>query len=112
MKDSQFIKMESQSDNDVINDTELLEIRQQGQRTNRPRQKMKIEATSVDLKKNVKCKRLLGDLVKAMKPLSAKVDNDVQSYWFFGKHVTERLNSMRKENAICALRDIQELLNG
>lgn len=44
-----------------------------------------------------------------MNPL---VDNyETHQYWFFGKHVTERLNHMRKLDADCASRDILKLLN-
>lgn len=44
-----------------------------------------------------------------MEPLVNREKNR-ESYGFFGKHVAERLNSMRENDAECAARDIMKLL--
>lgn len=100
----EVVKEEARSDTE---DTRLLNIRQRGQRTNRPRCKTSSSTSA----KNNKCIRVLDDLIQAMKPLSSSVSNEDTSYWFFGKHVTERLNNMREEDAECASRDILMLLD-
>ncbi|KAG6448522.1 uncharacterized protein LOC115442427 [Manduca sexta] len=89
-------------------DKELLTIRQRGQRTDRPRRKMKFHPNI----KDIDCQKVLDDLRIAMRPLITNTnnDNEDQSYWFFGKHITERLNCMRTEDAECASRDILALL--
>lgn len=37
--------------------------------------------------------------------------NKDKQYWFFGRHVTERLNCMRKLDADCASREIMKILS-
>lgn len=85
-----------------------LNIRQRGQRTNRPRHKMGILQKG---RKTSKCKQVLDDLLHAMKPLETQPLPDTE-YWFFGKHVTERLNAMRPIDAEAASTIIINLLNG
>ncbi|XP_053616185.1 uncharacterized protein LOC128678591 [Plodia interpunctella] len=82
-------------------DSGVLCLRQRGERTNRPRHKDHNNKVN-------KCKRVLDDLVKAMEPLVKlpRSPQESQHYWFFGKHVTERLNSMSERDAECASRDI------
>lgn len=63
-------------------------------------------------KDNDNCKRVLDDLVKAMKPLAqaaSKQEMHCQSYWYLGRHVTERLNAMNPINAECAGSEIMAL---
>lgn len=64
-------------------------------------------------KKTMSCKRVLDDLVNAMKPLSQKLEESSkksnQDYWFFGKHVVERLNRMKSCDADSASQKIVEL---
>lgn len=82
-----------------------LTIRQRGQRTNRPRIRKLIAKP-----KNSKCKRVIDDLITAMKPLTNTTQQQDQSYWFFGKHVTETLNNMRDVDSDMAIRDIMRVL--
>lgn len=97
---------------DSTDDVDLLQIRQRGQRTDRPRNKENIQFTPIDQKKKVKCRRLLEDLLKSMKPLSdMQMEEYSDNYWFFGKHVIERLNSMREEDSICASKEIMKLIS-
>ncbi|XP_072945399.1 uncharacterized protein [Epargyreus clarus] len=98
------VKEEFQSD---IDDLGLLKIRQRGQRTDRPRHRIKERIDKVE--KSDKCKRVLDDLLIAMAPLGVDVED--QQYWFFGKHVTERLNAMRDVDAKCASREILNILS-
>ncbi|XP_061380903.1 uncharacterized protein LOC133319684 [Danaus plexippus] len=79
---------------------EALGIRQRVQRTDRPRRRDK-------RKHNDKCVRVIEDLAKAVSPLAS--DEPGTQYWFLGRHVTERLNAMEKNNADCAARDIIKL---
>lgn len=88
-------------------DTRSLNIRQRGQRTDRPRHKT-LNTTSIS---NNKCIKVLDDLIQAMKPFSNSGNDEDTSFWFFGRHVTQRLNSMREEDAECASRDILMLLD-
>nr|XP_026496117.1 uncharacterized protein LOC113400681 [Vanessa tameamea] len=85
-------------------DVDLVGIRQRGQRTDRPRKKIKNKADNSN-----KCIQILDDLVKALNPLLEKKSENSR-YWYFGKHVTEQLNAMRKIDAECASRDIMLLL--
>ncbi|CAG9782439.1 unnamed protein product [Diatraea saccharalis] len=85
----------------------LLRIRQRGQRTDRPRRKTSL-LSSIP---TVKCITVIEDLVTAMKPLSSVKSDQKSSYWFFGRHVTERLNCMREEDAESASREIMKLLS-
>lgn len=79
-------------------------IRQRGERADRP------QLESVKNKpKSGKCVQVLDDLINAMRPLVQKSYPE-QSYWFFGKHIVERLNCMRKVDSDCASRDIMKLL--
>ncbi|XP_063537919.1 uncharacterized protein LOC134747245 [Cydia strobilella] len=87
-------------------DPELLQIRQRGQRTDRPRRRAPISKK----KKNTKCKKVLDDLLIAMKPLVSNIPSDTNNYWFFSRHVTERLNCMRDEDALAAGQEIMKLL--
>lgn len=90
------VKEETYSEiEDVVN------IRQRAERTNKPRRKSKANSN--------KCVQVLDNLIQAMKPLVRRTYPE-QSYWFFGKHVTERLNCMRDMDAKCASRDIMNLL--
>ncbi|CAH2268485.1 uncharacterized protein LOC120625143 [Pararge aegeria] len=84
-------------------DTEL-NIRQRGERTNRPRRKSikKLGHTS-------NCKKVLDNLITTMTPL-LNTSSQKSQYWFFGRHVTERLSAMRKIDAECASRGIVQLL--
>lgn len=82
-----------------------LTIRQRGQRTNRPRTQKLIPKP-----KNSKCKRVIDDLIMAMKPLTSAAQQQDQSYWFFGKHVTERLNNMKDIDSDIAIREIMRVL--
>ncbi|XP_038218877.1 uncharacterized protein LOC119837381 [Zerene cesonia] len=88
-----------------INETDILNIRQTGQRTDRPRKKNKSKRNKVN-----KCKELLDNLLVSMTPFN--VSEQSQPYWFFGRHVTERLNAMRPLDAKCAGREILKLLEG
>ncbi|XP_049878511.1 uncharacterized protein LOC126375566 [Pectinophora gossypiella] len=102
------VKEESHSDAD-----DTLTIRQRGQRTDRPRWRPKV----ITKTKNSKCKRVIEDLVKAMKPLRnmSTSEQGMQSYWFFGKHVTERLNCMSDidaKNARCNILKVLEEFDG
>lgn len=83
-------------------------IRQRGQRTDRPRKKKK-EMTNYNHR--TKCKQVIDELLQTLKPVSVEPVSD-QLYWFFAKHVTERLNSMRKLDADSAAHDILKLLEG
>jgi hypothetical protein len=83
----------------------MLRIRQRGQRTDRPRRKLLKFS-----KPSIKCTKVIDDLVKAMKPLTYCKET-TKPYWFFGKHVTERLNCMREEDADSAGKAIMELLD-
>ncbi|KAJ8728579.1 hypothetical protein PYW07_006275 [Mythimna separata] len=98
------VKEEQQSE--LENDFEL-NIRQRSRRTDRPRRKAKTLQKS---NKKSKCKQVIDDLLLAMNPLVAEPMPD-QNYWFFGKHVTERLNSMRRIDSDSACHDIMSLLN-
>ena len=98
------VKEEQQSE--IENDFKV-NIRQRSRRTDRPRRKTKPLPKSI---KQTKCKQVIDDLLLAMNPLVADMLPD-QNYWFFGKHVTERLNSMRSMDANSACRDIISLLN-
>lgn len=90
------LKTESESNETLIN------IRQRVQRTNRPRKKTK--------NKFKQCKDVLDNLVFAMAPLNVSAEGS--TYWFFGRHVTERLNALRPIDAKCARREILKLLEG
>ena len=92
------VKEESPSS---YNDELGFAIRQRGQRINGPRRTKKAK---------IKCQRVIDDLVKAMKPITGVSENPEQTFWFFGKHVTERLNSMRQEDAESASQDIIKVL--
>lgn len=98
------VKEEQQSEfeNDMV-----LNIRQRSQRTDRPRHKTRILNKS---NRKTKCKQIIDDLLLAMKPLASDPLLE-QSYWFFGKHVTEQLNSMRRIDAESAANEIVNLLN-
>lgn len=98
------VKEEQQSEfeNDMV-----LNIRQRSQRTDRPRHKTRILNKS---NRKTKCKQVIDDLLLAMKPLASDPLLE-QSYWFFGKHVTEQLNSMRRIDAESAANEIVNLLN-
>lgn len=98
------VKEEQQSE--LENDLEI-NIRQRSRRTDRPRHKTKLLPKSV---KKTRCKQVINDLLMAMNPFVAEVLPE-QNYWFFGKHVTERLNSMRSIDAHSACHDIMSLLN-
>ncbi|KPI98267.1 hypothetical protein RR46_09483 [Papilio xuthus] len=98
------MKEELQSDMEEIN----LGIRQRGKRTDRPRRKFK-SPTKI-IKKQNKCVNFIDNLLIAMKPISEPCTDNMQ-YWFFGRHVTERLNAMRDVDAACAIRDIMAYLN-
>ncbi|XP_023950246.2 uncharacterized protein LOC112054626 [Bicyclus anynana] len=82
----------------------ILNIRQRGERTNRPRRKAikKLDNTNG-------CKKVLDSLIKTMTPLLNTSTNKSQ-YWFFGRHITERLNAMRKVDADCASHEIMRLV--
>ncbi|XP_045453656.1 uncharacterized protein LOC123662935 [Melitaea cinxia] len=95
------VKEENQIDYEVD-----LGIRQRGQRTDRPRKKSQKITNNID-----NCKQVLDDLIKAMSPLLEHTAEGSQ-YWFFGKHVTERLNAMREIDADCASQEIMKLLEG
>ncbi|XP_059062386.1 uncharacterized protein LOC131855158 [Achroia grisella] len=99
------VKEELQSDFD---DGGILKIRQRGQRTNRPRH---VPSKNKKVNKNNKCKQFIDDLVRTMEPLNNENEHQFQSYFFFGKHITERLNSMRDIDAECAAREIINLLD-
>lgn len=93
------VKEESQSlYNPVLN------IRQRGERTNRPKRRPINKFTRTS-----DCKKVLDDLLKAMNPL-LNTSMEKRQYWYFGRHVTERLNAMRKIDAECASREIVQLL--
>ncbi|KAI5638974.1 alcohol dehydrogenase transcription factor myb/SANT-like domain-containing protein [Phthorimaea operculella] len=98
------VKEELQSDID-----ETIAIRQSSKRTDRPRKKFQ---RPLKHKSNTKCKNVLDDLVQAMKPLTkmTPTEHEDQSYWHFGKHVTERLNSMKEIDAECARNEIVRVL--
>ncbi|XP_068623164.1 uncharacterized protein [Battus philenor] len=102
------VKEESQSDTEELE----FEIRQRDHRTDRPRRRRKLKTPLKKLRKGNKCMSFLNDLLIAMKPLTAppSPDRNVQ-YWFFGRHVAERLNAMREIDATSACRDILSLLN-
>lgn len=104
MSTSLNIKGEHQSE--LENDFEL-NIRQRSRRTDRPRRKEIVQQKS---NKKSKCKQVINDLLQAMNPLVAEPLPE-QNYWFFGKHVTERLNSMRRIDSDSACQDIMRLLN-
>ncbi|KAL0830081.1 hypothetical protein ABMA28_003538 [Loxostege sticticalis] len=95
------VKQEAQSDFD---DNGLLRIRQRGQRTDRPRRKVTYSRVQTS-----QCKKVIDNLINAMEPLVNREKNR-ESYGFFGKHVAERLNTMRENDAECAARDIMKLL--
>ncbi|XP_013141376.1 PREDICTED: uncharacterized protein LOC106105545 [Papilio polytes] len=95
------MKEESQSDMEEIK----LGIRQRGKRTDRPRRQFK--TPTMRIKKN-KCVSFIDNLLIAMKPISEPSD---MQYWFFGRHVTERLNSMRDIDASSASKEIIAYLN-
>ncbi|CAF4763221.1 unnamed protein product [Pieris macdunnoughi] len=80
----------------------LISIRQRGQHIDRPKKKTK--------KKFKQCKDILDNLLIAMAPL--KTSSEGSSYWYFGRHVTERLNAMRSIDAKCAGQEILKLLEG
>ncbi|RVE51185.1 hypothetical protein evm_004150 [Chilo suppressalis] len=88
-------------------DNEALRIRQRGQRTDRPRRK----TSSVLRKSREQCMAVIEDLLTAMKPINNMNSDQTDSYWFFGRHVTERLNCMREEDAESACEEIMKLLN-
>lgn len=120
------VKEEFNSD---LDDLGLLMIRQQCRRTDRPRGNIECEDSEQTSRKRIprkdahrntkstknKCNRVIGDLVNAMKPLTKNplgtLSPPEQSYWFFGKHVIERLNSMRQIDAECASREIMNILD-
>lgn len=52
----------------------------------------------------------MDDLLHAMKPLDIQPLPDME-YWFFGKHITERLNAMRPIDAEATSTEIINLLN-
>lgn len=83
-----------------------LSIRQRGQRTNRPRKQILITKA-----KNTNCEQIIDDLITAMKPLINTNQTQDQSYWFFGKHVTEQLNNMRDADSDIAVREILRVLD-
>lgn len=93
------VKEESQS---IYNP--VLNIRQRGERTNRPKRRPINKFTRTS-----ECKKVLDDLLKAMNPL-LNTSMEKRQYWYFGRHVTERLNAMRKIDAECASREIVQLL--
>lgn len=105
-KDS--IKEENDHEN---NEDTLTNIIESNKRTNRPRHKVTIKLKPIDQNKNMNCKNLLDDLLLSMQPLTKNNVLEDQNYWFFGKHVVERLNSMRNEDSNCAIRDITQLLD-
>ncbi|XP_062527978.1 uncharacterized protein LOC101744637 [Bombyx mori] len=91
----------------VNNDLEI-KIRQRSQRSDRPRRK-KVKTLN---KNGSKCMRIIDDLVKAVNPLANAVGKtEDERYWFFGKHVTEQLNTMRTNDAECACQEIMTLLD-
>ncbi|CAK1588961.1 unnamed protein product [Parnassius mnemosyne] len=98
------VKEELESDIDDIQ----LGIRQRGKRTDRPRRRFKSPLKKI--KKGSKCIRFIDDLVQAVKPISSETSADYVQFWFFGRHVTERLNAMREIDASCASRDILAFL--
>lgn len=83
-----------------------LNIRQQGQRTDRPRRKSKLVHKS---NRKTKCKEIIDNLLTSMKPLVSEPRQD--QYWFFGKHVADRLNAMRTVDSESACQDIMKLLD-
>lgn len=92
-------------------DDNTLALRQRSQRTDRPRSRKPL--SRMRQIKDIKCKKILNDLVSAMKPLRRAVsrqDSHNQSYWFFGRHVTERLNALSPQNSESAARDILNLI--
>ncbi|XP_045778547.1 uncharacterized protein LOC123876361 [Maniola jurtina] len=93
------VKVESQPEYDTA-----LNIRQRGERTNRPRRK-----TVKTLSHSSNCKRVLDKLIKSMTPL-LNTSTEKSQYWFFGRHIAERLTAMRKVDAECASREILQLL--
>ncbi|GBP70305.1 hypothetical protein EVAR_52324_1 [Eumeta japonica] len=102
------VKEEVQSDIEE----NLLEIRQRGQRTDRPRHRGRVHLELKRHRDSDKCKRVLNDLIRTIAPLTeTPLQDSQQTYWFFGKHVVERLNNMRPLDARCATHEIFELLN-
>ncbi|CAK1542483.1 unnamed protein product [Leptosia nina] len=79
-----------------------INLRQRGQHIYSP-QKYKSSK-----RKMKQCKEVLDNLIVTMSPLN--VPSQGQNYWFFGRHVTERLNTMRLVDAKCARREILKLL--
>ncbi|XP_011554515.3 uncharacterized protein LOC105385781 [Plutella xylostella] len=106
---SLLIKRECQSD---LEDN-IISLRQWNQRTDRPRNKLKKKISTKPKKKDV-CKNVLDNLLIALRPLAEGTEESVgnQSYWFFGRHVTERLNEMSANNADNACREIMAILAG
>ncbi|XP_073954412.1 uncharacterized protein [Choristoneura fumiferana] len=98
------VKVEFQSD---LEETDL-QIRQRGQRTDRPRRRA---IASKPKKTKNRCKKVLDELLIAMRPLATNGSTETNNYWFFSRHVTERLNCMSEENAAAARNEIMRLLD-
>ncbi|KOB66039.1 Uncharacterized protein OBRU01_19011 [Operophtera brumata] len=73
-------------------------------RTDRPRHKKIIKQ-----KKSSKCLKVIDNLIEALNPLLKIAPKP--SYWFFGKHVAERLDCMRDVDAESASQEIMRLFN-
>ncbi|PZC80766.1 hypothetical protein B5X24_HaOG213990 [Helicoverpa armigera] len=105
-KEFSSIQVKEEQQSELENDFEL-NIRQRSQRRDRPLRKPRVMKKS---NRKSKCKQVIDDLLMAMKPMVSEPLPD-QSYWFFGKHITERLNCMRRIDAESACHDILNLLN-
>lgn len=73
-------------------------------RTDRPRHKKTLRP-----KNSNRCIKVIDNLIEALNPLLKKAPKP--SYWFFGRHVTERLECMRNEDAKCASQEIMRLVD-
>lgn len=82
-------------------------IRQRGQQTNRPRRR------TLAHKSDISCAKVLDELIEAVAPLASVENSNVDKrYHFFGRYVTEKLNSMRSIDAESASREILRLFDG